>query len=239
MAEDNGRVAVITGGSSGIGAAVARSLVASGHRVVLAARRAERLEGVVAELGDAARAVAADVGDPADMRRLMDTAVEEFGALDVLVANAGIGMYGGILENTDAELAEMMETNVAGTVWSVRAALPHLRRSSAPDIVIVSSVAGLRAQGDEAVYGATKHAQIGLAGALDRELHSEGVRVSAICPGGTATDFAMGKGRTPGDPGLAQMMRAEDVAEAIASVLAQPRSMRTLIYSMRGIVEDD
>src|SRR5690606_17598257 len=85
------------------------------------------------------------------------------------------------------------------------------------DIVIVSSVAGLRAQGDEAVYGATKHAQIGLAGALDRELHGEGIRVSAICPGGTATDFAMGKGRTPEDPGLAQMMRAEDVAEAIVT----------------------
>ena len=239
MAELSGRVAVITGGSSGIGAAVARSLVASGAKVVLGARRAERLHEVVDELGDAARAVTADVREPEDLQRLVDTAVDDFGRLDILVANAGIGMYGGILDNSDAELKEMLDTNVAGTVWAVRAALPRLRESDAADVIIVSSVAGLRAQANEGVYGATKHAQIGLAGSLDRELHGDGIRVTAICPGGTATDFAMGKGRAPGDPALAEMMKAEDVAGAIHSVLVQPRRMRTLVYSMRGITEDD
>ncbi len=239
MAGLDGLVAVVTGASSGIGAAVARSLVAAGVRVVLTARGAERLGSVVSELGEQARGVVADVRRPEDMRRVVDTAVTEFGGVDILVANAGIGMYGGILDGSDEELQEMLDTNVAGTVWAVRAALPHLRDSQAADIVIVSSVAGLRAQGNEAVYGATKHAQIGLAGALDRELHHEGIRVSAICPGGTATAFAMGRGREPGDPVLDRMMRPEDVAEAIRAVLTQPRRMRTLIHSMRGVHEDD
>jgi NADP-dependent 3-hydroxy acid dehydrogenase YdfG len=239
MHDLHGRVAVITGASSGIGSATARALVAAGARVVVGARRSDRLEALTAELGESARAVVSDVRNPDDMRRLADAAVESFGRLDILVANAGIGMYGGILDHTDAELAEMMDTNVAGTVWAVRAALPHLRASDAADIIIISSVAGLRAAGDEAVYGATKHAQIGLAGALDRELHHDGIRISAICPGGTATEFAIGRGRTEGDPALARMMTADDVAAAVRAALTQPRSMRTLIHSMRGITEDD
>ncbi len=103
----------------------------------------------------------------------------------------------------------------------------------------MASVAGLRGAGDEAVYAATKFAQVGLAGGLDRELRPEGIRVSTICPGGTATEFAMGAGRTPDMPGLAEMLRAEDVAEAVLTVLRQPRSMRTLVWSMRSAWEDD
>ncbi len=103
----------------------------------------------------------------------------------------------------------------------------------------MASVAGIRGAGDEAVYAATKFAQVGLAGGLDRELRESGVRVSTICPGGTATEFAMGAGRTPDMPGLADMMSAENVAEAVVTVLQQPLSMRTLIWSMRSIQEDD
>ena len=91
----------------------------------------------------------------------------------------------------------------------------------------------------QAVYAATKFAQVGLAGGLDRELRAKNIRVSTICPGGTATEFAMGAGRTPDMPGLADMLRPEDVADAVVTVLRQPRSMRTLIWSMRSIAEDD
>jgi 3-oxoacyl-[acyl-carrier protein] reductase len=101
------------------------------------------------------------------------------------------------------------------------------------------SVARLRGAGDEAVYAATKFAQVGLAGGSDRELRDSGVRVSTTAPGGTATEFAMGAGRTPDMPGLAEVMRAEDVDEAVVAFLRQPLSMWTLVRSMRSVKEAD
>lgn len=235
----NGNVIAITGASAGIGAASARALVAEGASVTLGARRRDRLEGLADELGDQVAVVEMDVRDPAAAQQLVETAVERFGRLDALVANAGIGAYGGIMDLDDDTLREMMDTNIAGTVWPIRAAVPHFLEQGAGDIVIVASVAGLRGGDDEAVYAATKFAQVGLAGALDRELREKQIRVSTLCPGGTATEFAMGAGRTPDMPGLAEMLRAEDVAEAVVTVLRQPRSMRTLLWSMRSIHEAD
>ncbi len=229
----------ITGASSGIGAATARALAAEGASLVLGARRVDRLDDLAAELGTKIAVVEMDVREPADSLRLVEQAYERFGRLDAIVPNAGIGAYGGIMDLSDEQLREMMDINVAGTVWPIRAAVPGFIEAGGGDIVIVASVAGLRGAGDEAVYAATKHAQMGLAGGLDRELRESGIRVSAICPGGTATEFAMGAGRTPDMPGLDDMMRAEDVAAAVVTVLKQPLSMRTLIWSMRSTKEDD
>ena len=229
----------ITGASSGIGAATARALAAEGASVVLGARRVDRLDDVAAELGSKVAVVEMDVREPTDSSRLVATAYASFGRLDALVANAGIGAYGGIMDLSDEQLREMMDTNIAGTVWPIRAAVPGFIDAGSGDIVIVGSVAGLRGAGDEAVYAATKFAQVGLAGGLDRELRESGVRVSTIAPGGTATEFAMGAGRTPDMPGLADMMRAEDVAAAVVTVLKQPLSMRTLVWSMRSVKEAD
>jgi NADP-dependent 3-hydroxy acid dehydrogenase YdfG len=239
MEDLQGRVAVVTGASAGIGAATARALAAAGASVVLGARRADRLEQLVGELGDRAKAVEMDVRDPGDAARLVNAALAEFGRLDTLVANAGIGAYGGIMDLSDDQLRTMMDTNIAGTVWPIRAAVPHFLEAGRGDIVIVASVAGLRGAADEAVYAATKFAQVGLAGALDRELRAKNIRVSAICPGGTATEFAMGTGRTPDMPGLDDMLRPGDVAEAVVTVLRQPASMRTLVWSMRSVSEAD
>ena len=239
MRDITGLTVAITGASAGIGAATARAAVAEGASVVLGARRVERLESMAAELGPNVAVVEMDVREPADSKRLVDEAYSRFGRLDALVANAGIGAYGGIMDLTDEKLKTMMDTNVAGTVWPIRAAVPGLVEQGAGDIVIVASVAGIRGNGDEAVYAATKFAQLGLAGGLDRELRESGVRVSTICPGGTATEFAMGAGRTPDMPGLADMMSAANVAEAVVTVLKQPTSMRTLVWSMRSIQEDD
>ena len=234
-----GQVVAITGASAGIGAASARALAAEGAKVVLGARRVERLKAMVEDLDGAALAVEMDVRDPEASHHLVAAALSEYGGLDALVANAGIGAYGGIMDLTDAKLAEMMDINVAGTVWPIRAAVPHFLQKGEGDIVIVASVAGLRGAGDEAVYAATKFAQVGLAGGLDRELRDKNIRVSTICPGGTATEFAMGAGRTPDMPGLDDMMRPENIADAVITVLSQPKSMRTLIWSMRSIKEDD
>ncbi|MGB5168478.1 MAG: SDR family oxidoreductase [Acidimicrobiia bacterium] len=239
MRDISGLTVAITGASAGIGEATARAVVAEGATVVLGARRVDRLEALAAELGSSAAIVEMDVRDPADSQRLVQEAYTRFGRLDALVANAGIGAYGGIMDLTDEKLKTMMDTNVAGTVWPIRAAVPGFVEQGSGDIVIVASVAGIRGNGDEAVYAATKFAQVGLAGGLDRELRESGVRVSTICPGGTATEFAMGAGRTPDMPGLADMMSADNVAEAVVTVLQQPLSMRTLIWSMRSIQEDD
>jgi 3-oxoacyl-[acyl-carrier protein] reductase len=142
-------------------------------------------------------------------------------------------MYGGILDQTDEQLVEMMDTNYAGTVWTVRAALPELLKTGdGGDIVIVSSVAGFRGGSDEAVYAGTKHAQVGLAGSLDRELREHGVRVTLICPAGTATEFAVGAGRVDNDPRFAEWLTADDVAHAIVTTLQQPRSLRTAIWTL-------
>ena len=231
-------VAVVTGGSSGIGRATAHELLAAGARVCLGARRRDRLEAIEAEYPGQAVAVQMDVRSPDDCRRLVSTAVERFGRVDSLIANAGIGMYGGILDQTDEALATMMDTNVAGTVWPIRAAVPEMVKAGHGDIIIVASVAGFRAGADEAVYAATKFAQVGLAGGLDRELREKGIRVTAIAPAGTATEFAIGSGRTEDMPELHTYLRPEDIAFAVRTVLEQPRRLRTQYWTIWSMAQE-
>jgi NADP-dependent 3-hydroxy acid dehydrogenase YdfG len=229
-----GTVIAITGASSGIGAATAAALVDAGARVAVCARREDRLAKLVSELGDdKVVPVTGDVRDPALNDALVAAAVRKWGRLDTMVANAGIGAYGGIMDLDDAELTEMVETNVLGTVWSVRSAVKQFRsQGDGGDLVIVASVAGFRGGADEAVYAGTKHAQVGLAGSLDRELRAEGTRVTLICPAGTHTEFAIGAGRTEGSALLDSYLRPEDVAHAIRVVLEQPRAVRTTVWQM-------
>jgi 3-oxoacyl-[acyl-carrier protein] reductase len=229
-----GSVAVITGASAGIGAASARALVEAGVNVALSARRKERLDSLAEELGhERVLGVAGDVRDARHNEALVEAAVARWGRLDVVVANAGIGAYGGILDLTDEQLCEMVETNYLGTVWTVRAGVRQLRaQGDGGDIVIISSVAGYRGGADEAVYAGTKHAQVGLGGSLDRELRTEGIRVTLVCPAGTATEFAIGAGREEGSPDLDSYLRPEDVAHAVRTVLEQPRSVRTTVWQL-------
>jgi 3-oxoacyl-[acyl-carrier protein] reductase len=237
MEDLKGTVVAITGASAGIGRATARELAGAGANVVLGARRRERLEAIEAEFPGQAMAVEMDVRSPDDCRRLIHQAVERFGRLDALVANAGIGMYGGILDNTDEALATMLDTNVAGTVWPIRAAVPVMLEAGHGDIVIVASVAGFRGGADEAVYAATKFAQVGLAGALDRELRDKGIRVSTIGPAGTSTEFAIGTGRTEDMPELKTYLKPEDIAFAIRTVLEQPRRLRTQYWTIWSMAQ--
>jgi 3-oxoacyl-[acyl-carrier protein] reductase len=230
----DGTVVAITGASAGIGAAAAYDLVDAGARVAVSARREDRLAKIVDDLGgDRVVPVVGDVRDPKLNDALVQAAVDKWGRLDTMVANAGIGAYGGIMDLDEAALTEMVETNYLGTVWSVRSAVKQFRaQGDGGDLIIVSSVAGFRGGADEAVYAGTKHAQVGLAGSLDRELRAEGTRVTLICPAGTATEFAIGAGRTEGSPELDDYLRPEDVAHAIRAVLEQPRSVRTTVWQM-------
>ncbi len=226
-----GRVAFITGGSRGIGAAVSRSLAGAGAQVVVASRSGADL-GLEGALG-----VRCDVRDPDSVASAVDAAVERFGGIDIAVVNAGVGAYGPILDLPAEHLEEMIAVNVLGAIHTVRATLPHLLKSDAADLVTVASEAGRRGLPLEAVYCASKFAQVGLTAALDHEVRERGVRCTNVCPGGVATDFAMGRGRTPDMPALAGMMRPDDVAEAVLFVVTRPRTHRMLEVAFRPVAE--
>jgi 3-oxoacyl-[acyl-carrier protein] reductase len=162
---------------------------------------------------------------------------DRFGGIDILVANAGVGAYGPFLELEPEHLEEMIDVNVKGSLYAVRAVLPYLQRSDAADIVTLASEAGRRGLPFEAVYCASKFAQVGFTRALDHELRPQGIRCTNVCPGGVATDFAMGRGRTPEMPELAGMMTPEDVAEAVLFVLTRPRNHRILEVAFRPVTE--
>lgn len=226
-----GKVALVTGASRGIGAAVARALDAQGVRLGLASRSGDDLgiAGAVAQ--------PCDVRDPAALASLVAATVARFGRLDILVVNAGVGAYGPFLELPPEDLEAMIDVNVKGALYSVRAALPDLLKSDAADIVTIASEAGRRGLPYEVTYCASKFAQVGLTRALDHELREHGIRCTSVCPGGVATDFAMGHGRTPGMPQLAGMMAPTDVAETVLFVLTRPRSHRILEVAFRPVTE--
>jgi 3-oxoacyl-[acyl-carrier protein] reductase len=231
VSELQGRVALVTGASRGIGAAVARTLAGAGVRLGLASRSGDDL-GIV---GAVARP--ADVRDPAALEAIVTETVERFGGLDIVVVNAGVGAYGPFLDLPAEQLEEMIDVNVKGALYTVRAALPALLRSEAADLVMIASEAGRRGLPLEATYCASKFAQVGLTRALDHELRERGVRCTNICPGGVATDFAMGRGRTPEMPQLAGMMQPQDVADAVLWVVSRPRSHRILEVAFRPVTE--
>ncbi|HEY7470609.1 MAG TPA: SDR family oxidoreductase [Acidimicrobiia bacterium] len=231
MGNLDGKVALVTGASRGIGAAVARSLAEEGVKLGLASRSGDDL-GI-----DGAVALPSDVRDAAAMERIVAETVGRHGGLDILVVNAGVGGYGPFLDLPPEDLEEMVDVNVKGAMYSIRAALPHLIESGEADIVTVASEAGRRGLPYEAVYCSSKFAQIGLTRALDHELREKGVRCTNVAPGGVATDFAMGHGRTPDMPELKGMMTAQDVADAVVFVLTRPRNHRILEVAFRPVTE--
>ena len=231
MAQLEGRVAIVTGASRGIGAAVARELDKAGVRLGLASRSGSDL-GIAGAV-----AMPTDVRSPAALEALVEATVRRFGRLDILVVNAGVGGYGPFLDLDSDVLEEMIDVNVKGAIYSIRAALPHLLQSDAADIVTVASEAGRRGLPYEATYCASKFAQVGLTRALDHELREQGIRCTNVCPGGVHTDFAMGRGRTPDMPALAGMMSARDVAELVLFVLTRPRNHRILEVALRPVTE--
>jgi NAD(P)-dependent dehydrogenase (short-subunit alcohol dehydrogenase family) len=225
----NGRVALITGASRGLGAAVARAFSAQGAKVGLLSRSGDDL-GLPDALG-----VVCDVRDRAQVAAGVDAVVERFGSLDCVVANAGIGTYGPFLEMDPAAIDDMIDVNLRGTIHLAHAALPHLVAAGGGDFVSVASVAGLRAFPGEAGYNASKFGQLGFTRALDHELREKGVRATSVCPGGIATDFAIGHGRP--EEALEGMMSADEAAEAVVFCVTRPPGYRMLTVSYRPMGE--
>ncbi len=226
-----GKAAFITGASGGIGAAVARSLSGAGVKVGLASRRGDDL-GLPESFG-----LACDVRDAEEVDASVAATVERFGGLDIVVANAGVGAYGPFLDLSREHLEEMIDTNLKGTLYAVRAGLPHLLKSDAADIVTLASEAGRRGLPYEAVYCASKFGQVGFTRALDHELREKGIRCTNVCPGGVATEFALDEGRGRKPEALQGMMTAEEVAEIVMFVLTRPRTHRILETAIRPMTE--
>lgn len=222
-----GRRCVVTGASRGVGAAVARAFAGRGASVALLSRSGDDL-GI--GLG-----LACDVSDRDAVFAAVERAVSSFGGLDCVVANAGVGMYGNFLDLDPAHLEQMIDVNLKGTLYTAAAALPHLIAAGGGDFVSLASVAGLRAFPGEAVYNASKFGQVGFTRSLDHELREHGVRATTVAPGGIATDFAMGTGRSEGS--TEGMMSAEEVAEQVVFCVTRPPGVRVLTLSSRPMSE--
>ncbi len=226
MQDLRGKVAVITGASSGIGEAAARLLVAEGVRVVLVARRAERIDALAAELGEAALAFTADVGDAAQVAAVFEQVRAQFGGLDLLFNNAGLGVSARFEESDPADWKRMIDVNLYGVLHCTQAAIPLLRGRPGAMISSVSSVGGRYGVEAWSVYIATKFAVVGFHDALRKELGQDGIRVSVIEPGAVWTEFgenvgeALRKRRESLDA-----LTSEDVAQALVYAFAQPPRM--------------
>jgi NADP-dependent 3-hydroxy acid dehydrogenase YdfG len=235
-----GKVAVITGASAGIGLACAHALAAEGAYLVITARREERLKVLVEEgraLGTETVYVVGDAREESTAQQTVEAAVKNFGRLDILINNAGVGNYKNLVDTSAEEYDEMMDSNVRSTFLFTRHALPVMLEQGSGTILMISSMAGIYGFGGEAVYCATKFAQVGFAQALDKELRLHGIKVGVICPGGVKTEFALGKGRT--EEGVAQsaMLEPEDVASAVLLACTQSTGSRIIEIQMRTMAE--
>ncbi|HEY8426663.1 MAG TPA: SDR family NAD(P)-dependent oxidoreductase [Limnochordales bacterium] len=236
----DGQVALVTGASRGIGRAVAVRLAREGASVTLFARTESDLRAVAGEVeaaGGRALVVVGDGRKEEDVRRAVQETLGTFGRLDVLVINAGVGKYGPLEEFSADDYDWIMDTNMRSTFLFARHAVPHLKQQGSGYVVVVASVAGKKGLPNEAVYCASKHAQVGFAQALDYELRPHGVKVTTIAPGGVNTYFAFGTGRTPGDPKLQEFLDPEDVAEAVLFAVTQPPKSRIIEVVMRPMRE--
>jgi len=228
-----GKVIVITGASSGLGEATARRLSAEGATVVLGARRSDRLQSLTQEFeakGAKSLAVTVDVTDRAQVQKLVDSAVETFGRIDVLINNAGV-MPLSPMENLKVEEWDrMIDVNIKGVLYGIAAALPHMKRQKAGHIINVSSVAGHKVGPTFAVYSATKHAVRTLSEGLRMEVKPYNIRTTIISPGAVASELLNGIS----DPVVAAANRAyvakvavsaDSFARAVAFAISQPADL--------------
>ena len=225
-----GKVIVITGASSGLGEAAARHLSAQGATVVLGARRADRIQALAAELvgrGGKALAIMTDVTNRDQVKRLVDTAVQKFGRIDVLINNAGLMPHSPLERLKIDEWDRMIDVNIKGVLYGIAAAMPHMKQQKAGHIINVSSVAGHKVTTGGAVYAATKHAVRALSEGLRQEVKPYNMRTTIISPGAVATELP----DSITEPDVSERIRqfyaavaipADSFARVVAFAISQP-----------------
>ncbi len=236
----NGKVAIITGASSGIGEAAARVLAAEGANLVITARREEKLSTLVNDFkskGTKAIYVVGDASKEETALQTVEAAMKEFGRIDILINNTGVGNYKELVDTSAAEYDEMMITNMRSTFLFTRFVVPSMILQGSGNILIISSMAGINGYPGQAVYCATKFAQMGFAKSLDKELRTKGIKVGVICPGGVKTEFAIGRGRTKEGVAKSEMLEPSDVAASILLACTQSSGSRIIEIQMRTMAE--
>jgi NADP-dependent 3-hydroxy acid dehydrogenase YdfG len=226
-----GKVAIVTGASSGIGEATALALAAEGTQVVIAARRGDRLEKLaqqITESGGKVLAIVSDVSDEAQVRQLVDKAKTELGRVDILVNNAGVMLLGPIDGANTEDWRRMVNINILGLMYATHAVLPLMKAQGGGHIVNISSVAGRTASANVAVYNATKWAVGAFSEALRQEVYKDKIRVTIIEPGAVATELTT----HITDPATQERIQSwvasmtplesEDIAAAIVYAVTQP-----------------
>jgi NADP-dependent 3-hydroxy acid dehydrogenase YdfG len=223
------KVVVITGASSGLGEATARALSAQGARVVLGARRADRIQALARELtggGGTALALTTDVTDRAQVRKLVDAAVREYGRIDVMINNAGLMPQAPLERLRIDEWDRMIDVNIKGVLYGIAAALPHMMQQKSGHFINVSSVAGHKVGPGSTVYAATKHAVRALSEGLRQEVKPYNIRTTVISPGAVDTELP----QTTTEPDTAARIRkvyeiaipADSFARAVVFAISQP-----------------
>lgn len=225
------KVVVITGASSGLGEATARLLAERGAKLVLGARRLDRLEKLVADItaaGSKAIAVATDVAKRGDVENLIKAGLDQFGRIDVLVNNAGIMPMAAMSKLQVEEWDRMIDVNIKGVLYGIAAVLPNMRANKSGHIINLSSVAGLRVSaGVGTVYSATKFAVKAISEGLRAEVGPEGIRVTTLYPGAVASELVAGIRDADAAAGMkafyeANEIAADSVARAVAYAIEQP-----------------
>ena len=237
MNASTGKVAFVSGGSRGIGLAIARALIGIGARVAITATSDDTLRAGAAELekvsgADAVLAIRADVRQQAEVEQAIGAAVRRFGGLDVLVNNAGVGIFRAVADMTADEWHRVLETNLTGVFYCCRAALPHLRSRGGGWIVNISSLSSTGPFADGAAYCASKAGLNAFSDALMQEVRHDGIRVACVLPGSVRTDFSR-RSSAPDDPSTASgssrttsrddwKLAPDDVAQAVVGLIAYP-----------------
>ena len=240
MGKLDGKVAIITGASAGFGRATALLFAKEGCKLVITARRVERLEEVVKqikELGSEAVYYAGDAQDEVTAQETTKLAIDTFGKIDILINNAGIGRYTPLLESTPADYDLVMNSNVRSAWCFTRYTVPYMLEKHSGQIVQVSSAAGVYGYPNESIYTASKFALRGLAQSLDKEFREQGIKSCAFCPGAGITEFAIGHGRTEEGMANSGMLTADDVAEALLFICSQSERARIMELRIRAMAE--
>ena len=237
-----GKSVIVTGASSGIGAATARKLAASGAQVMLAARREDRLKALAAEIGGDVKWRVTDVANHGDMLKLGEEAIKAFGKVDVIVNNAGIMPLSLLANRRVAEWDQMIDVNIKGVLYGIDAVLSHMLERKEGHVINVSSVAGLMTNPTSAVYSGTKHAVKAISEGLRKETAGV-IRVTCIYPGKVNTEL----GFSIKDPAVIagigsrfnfKGLDAEDIAEAVHFAIASPRNMGVNDIVIRPIEQE-